>query len=292
MYKLLLPLVAVGLSACGGGSTTDPNNFIISTPTGTPLTATQAKSFAQTSSGAPFTTGGGASTFTLTRTNSNAEHLSTYDLTINGVTYNLSPAPGNSSTSSNNSFFDTKNGTTATVFLNENLPNASIANVQLSNSGASEQLLGIVGDRTPAATLTTIANATYTGIGEVSIDRANGLFDDAPNSVANLTANFTGGTLNGSINVIDNATGENGGAFDIVGGSIGLSGTISGNGFTLTPDFSSMNVNGVTNISAQSIDGGFYGTDAENAVGVGLSLGQSAVANDVVIYTRIQATKN
>jgi len=247
MYRLLIPLIAVGLSACGGGTTTDPNNFIISTPTGTPLTATQAKSFGQPSAGAPF--------------------------------------------SPNNSFTDTIGGTTATLFLNENTPNASIANIRLKTGSNTEELFGIVGSLTPVATLTSLASASYSGLGEISIDRANGLFDDAPNSVATLSANFTSGSLNGSIAVADNTTGDNGGAFDIVGGTVGLSGTISGNSFTLTPDYSGMTVSGVTNINAQPINGGFYGTNAENAVGVGLSLGQSNVANDVVIYTRIQANK-
>ncbi len=292
MYKFLIPLIAVGLSACGGGETTDPNNFIISTPTGTPLTATQAKSFGQTTSNGPFTLASGSSSFTLQRTNQSTAHQSTYNLTVNGVTYNLTPTPGNSATSTNNSFKGTVGGTTATLFLNENRANASIANVQLGTGGASEQLFGIVGSATPTATLTSLANATYTGIGEVSIDRSNGAFDDAPSSVANLSANFTNGTMSGSINVADDSTNDNGGAFDITGGTVGLSGTISGNSFTLTPDYSGMTVTGVTNIVAQPIEGGFYGTNAENAVGVGLSLGQSSVANDVVIYTRVQTTKN
>ena len=293
MYKMMLPLIAVGLSACGGSSTTDPTNFIINTPTGTPLSTTTAKSFTQTSASSPYTIGAGGSAFTLTRTNTAAAHLSTYSLVIGGVTYNLAPQAGNSSTSTNNSFVGTVGATTATVFLNENKPNASIANIQLKTSGASEELFGIVGNATPTSALT--STASYAGIGEISVDRAGAspTFDDAPASTVNMSVDFGAGSLSGTFNVSD-AAGDAGG-IDIAGSTtLPFTGTVSGNTFSANVDYTNLvgittNLNSVT--AANPVEGGFYGPNGENAVGVGLSLGQSSVANDVVIYTRIQADK-
>jgi len=292
MYKYLLPLVAVGLSACGGSSTTDPDNFIISTPTGTPLSSAGAKSFAQTSSTQPYSLGP-ATSFTLTRTNTAAAHLSTYTLVINGVTYNLTPQVGNSATSTNNSFVGSVGGTNASVFLNENKPNGSIANIQLTAGGGSNEFFGIVGNATPVSALP--ATATYSGIGEISVDRAGAgsVFDDAPSSTVTMNVNFGTNSLTGSFNVTD-ATGDASG-IDIAGSaSLPFTGTVSGNTFSATVDYT--NLVGITNGlnslgTINPIDGGFYGPNAENALGVGLSLGQSSVANDVVIYTRIQADK-
>lgn len=292
MYKLLIPLAAGLLTACGGGSTSDPNNFIISTPTGTPLTATQAKTFSQTGSGA-YSLSAGSSSMTLTRTNQQAAHLATYDLVVNGVTYQLTPASGNSATSSNNSFVGSNGSTSVSLFLNENTANASIANAQLTTGSTKDELFGIVGNATPAGTLASISSATYSGVGEISIDKANGQFDDAPSSTATMNVDFSGGTLIGSFSVSDPA-GENGGAFDIAGSTtLPMTGTVSGNTFTGTVDYTNLVgiTNGLTSVTAQPVEGGFFGPNAENAVGVGLSLGQSSVANDVIVYTRIQANK-
>ena len=229
------------------------------------------------------------------RTNTAAAHLSTYSLVVNGQTYTLSPQAGNSATSSNNSFTGTVGATTATVFLNENKPNASIANIQLKTGGQTQELFGIVGNATPTSTLTSLASATYSGIGEISVDRAGAgtVFDDAPNSTATINVNFGAGTLTGSFNVTD-ATGDASG-IDIAGTTtLPVTGTVSGNTFSANVDHSNLVgiTTGLTSISTSNpVEGGFFGPNAENAVGVGLNLGQSSVANDVVIYTRIQADK-
>jgi len=293
MYKFLLPLVAVGLSACGGSSTSDPTNFIINTPTGTDLVSNTAKSFSQTSASSPYTLAAGNSSFTLTRTNTAAAHLSTYRLVINGVTYNLTPQTGNSATSTNNSFVGTTGSTNAAVFLNENKPNGSIANIQLKTGGATNELFGIVGNATPVSALT--STASYSGIGEISVDRAgaNPVFDDAPSSTVTMNVDFGASNLTGTFNVTD-ATGDAGG-IDIAGSTtLPFTGTVSGNTFTANVNYANLvgittGLNSVGTVNP--IEGGFYGPNGENALGVGLSLGQSSVANDVVIYTRIQADK-
>ncbi len=234
----------------------------------------------------------GTSSLTLTRTNQQAAHLATYDLVVNGVTYNLSPASSNSATSTTNSFVGSNGGTSVSLFLNENTANASIANAQLTTGSTKDELFGIVGNATSTSTLASIANATYSGIGEISIDKTNGQFDDAPGT-SSMSVDFTGGTLTGSFSVSD-AAGDNGGALDVAGSAtLPMTGTVSGNTFSATVDYTNLIAvtNGVSSITGQPVIGGFYGPNAENAVGVGLSLGQSSVANDVIVYTRIQATK-
>lgn len=293
MYKLLIPLAAIGLGACGGGSTTDPNNFIINTPPGTTLSTSTAKSFSQATASSPYVVASGNSTFSLQRTNSAPIHQATFDLVINGTTYKMTPASNNSATSQTNSYVGTSGGTTASVFLNENTTNASIANIQLDTGPQSNQFFGIVGTATPAANLPT--TASYSGGGEISVDKAgpNPIFDDAPNSTVSFTADFTGGTIIGQFNVQD-GSGENSGSFDIAGSAtLPLSGTITGNTFTANVDYTNLIAitNGLNSVNAQAVEGGFYGANAENAVGVGLSVGTSSAANDVVVYTRIQANK-
>jgi hypothetical protein len=139
------------------------------------------------------------------------------------------------------------------------------------------------------------STASYAGIGEISVDRAgvSPTFDDAPASTVNMSVDFGAGTLSGTFNVSD-AAGDAGG-IDIAGSTtLPFTGTVSGNTFSANVDYTNLvgittNLNSVT--AANPVEGGFYGPNGENAVGVGLSLGQSSVANDVVIYTRIQADK-
>ena len=291
MYKYSLPLIAVALSACGGGTTVDPNDFTTKIDTGTPVVAPQAKSFINNGSGS-FTLAPGTSSMTLTRTSSNTTaDQTTWQLTVGGTTYDLSPAPNNSPTSSSNSFIGSAGGTTATMFLNENSANASIVNAQLVTGGSSEEYFGIIGDATPTGTLAGIGSATYSGVGEISIDKAGGAFDDAPATTVSLNVDFGAGTLNGGFNVTD---GAEGGSVDINGTTtLPVTGTVSGNSFSATVDYTNLVgiTTGMNSInSPQAVEGGFYGPNAENAVGVGLSIGQSTGANDdLLIYTRIQA---
>jgi len=44
-------------------------------------------------------------------------------------------------------------------------------------------------------------------------------------------------------------------------------------------------------VKPRPVTGGFFGPNADEAVGVGVTLGRSVNPNDVLIYTRIQATK-
>ncbi len=293
MYKYSLPMIAVALSACGGGSTVDPNNFTTKVEVGTPVVAPQAKSFSNTGSGT-FVLAPGSSAMTLTRTSSNTTADQTsWQLTVGGTTYNLSPAPTNSATSSSNSFIGSAGGTSVEMFLNENSANASIVNAQLASGGTSDEYFGIIGETTPAGTLATIGSAAYSGVGEISIDKAGGAFDDAPATTVTLNVDFNQAILSGAFNVSD---ASEGGSVDIVGSTtLPMTGTVSGNTFSATVDYSNLIgiTTGMTSInSPQAVEGGFFGPNAENAVGVGLSVAQSpGGADDLLIYTRIQADR-
>ncbi len=101
------------------------------------------------------------------------------------------------------------------------------------------------------------------------------------------------GTLDGQFNVTDVA-GDGTDIVDIAGSAIlPLTGTIQGSTFSADVDYSNLTgiTTGVTFLKPGTITGGFYGANADEAVGVGVSLGRSLQPNDVLVYTRIQATQ-
>lgn len=304
MKKLLLPLVAVGLSACGGGTSTfsDPNNLITETPKGVTL-AGDSKTFAQSASG--FSVVSGTTPVSIERTDSNPPNASlsqrTYKLIVGGTTYNLGSYDASTKSYSNNN--------NVQLFLNENSANASIINPQITNGGNTKQYFGVVGDLTPVANLPT-STATYTGnslanngtVGEISIDNDSLGSDDTTSSVVTLNVNFgaaAGSQVTGQFVISDSATDGRGGVEIAATSPVTVpisNGTITGNTFSAEVDLT--NLANVTTNSGNAIslstnaplDGGFYGPNAENAAGVGLSIGSTAgSSNDILVYTRVIA---
>ncbi len=282
--------------ATGGGSTGGGTTGGGTTPTPMPgITATNgaASAITQGTPGGDFVRAAGSSPLGLVQTNqATRSHWATYDLTVNGVTYNLAPAPGNSFGNPNNFHTASNGGEQVSVFLNEDLAGATIVNTQVTDaSGATTQYFAVLGTLTDAASLP--ASASYSGIGEISIDNAKGAFDDAPATTVTMDVDFSAGTLSGQFDVSDPA-GENGGNFDISGTAVlPVTGTVTGAEFVANVDYSGLAsiTSGVSSISAQPVTGGFFGAAADEAVGVGLSTGSSGATDDVMVYTRIQATK-
>ena len=295
MYKLLVPFVAVGLSACGGGGSAtfvDTNNVITNTPTGTVLSGA-SESFSR--SGSSYSVASSTTPVSIQRIDSNAANapLSArqYRLTVGSNTYDLTGYDNATKayTSSN-----------ASLFLNENSANASIINAQL-NSG-NTQHFGVVGSLTPVANLP--ATASYTGdstagngtVGEISIDVAGGS-DDTSNSRVTLNANFTNSTIGGDFSFSD-PSGDGKAGVEInapTAVTVPINGTINGNTFSANVDLTNLanvttvNGNPVT-LGNTTLDGGFYGPNAENAAAVGLSAGSTGGAtNNIVVYTRVIA---
>ena len=249
--------------------------------------------FAQNPSTLAYSVAPTATSVDVARTDSgtNTPDQATYDVTINGVTYNLTPNALNKPNGANNSFEATNGSTLVTLFLNENAVNATIANTQIDKATRSQQFFSIVGTPTDTANLPT-AMATYSGNGEISIDTGKGAFDDAPATTVTFDADFSAGTLNGQFDVSDPA-GDGSGPVDIAGSAIlPMTGTIQGNTFTADVDYSELvNIsNGLALVKPGSINGGFFGAAGEEAVGIGINMGKALSPNDSVIYTRIQAT--
>ena len=251
----------------------------------------QAQTFTQAGPGQPFVIAAGTTPITLVQTNTARTFKATYDLTVNGVTYNLRPSPTNTLTGSMNSHVATVGGEQVSLFLNDDVAYGKIANTQITDASGTTQFFGVIGPLTDPANLP--ATASYAGIGEISVDKAGGAFDDAPASTVTLDADFTAGTLTGQFNVMDPA-GDNGGNFDIAGSTtLDLTGTISGSQFTADVDYTNLLAitQGLNAITPEPVTGGFFGTAGFSAVGSGLSVGSSTGTNDAIVYTRIQATK-
>jgi len=298
-------LTALSLAACGSSSNTTaalpPANPPVMPPVTPPVTptaaigatSTQAASFMQAGAGQAFVAASGSTALDLVKTNGAAlTRRATYDLTVNGVTYDLRPDAKNSATNTMNFHTASQGGDTVSLFLNEDVPNGTIINTQITDaSGATTQFFGVIGALTDTAELP--ATASYSGLGEISVDKAGGAFDDAPNTTVSFDADFTAGTLSGQFDVTDTA-GDNNGNFDIAGSTtLALTGTITGSEFTADVDYTNLIgiTNGLNSVNAQPISGGFFGTAGINAVGAGLSVGSSTGTDDAVVYTRIQATQ-
>lgn len=248
-----------------------------------------ATSFAENGAGG-YTLSSASTPINLVRTNSAASDQATYDLTIKGVTYNLTPKTGNRPGFGGNAFTAVNGGTKVSLFLNENAINATIANTQIKDSSGVKEYFSIVG--TPALAANLPSSALYKGNGEISIDTGT-TFDDAPNTTVTLNADFVAGTLSGQFDVIDEA-GDGTGPIDIDGAAtLLLSGTIQGNTFAADVDYTELQeiTSGLNFVRPSTLNGGFFGPAGEEAVGIGINVGKSTNPNDVLIYTRIQATQ-
>lgn len=281
-----------GSGGTGGGSgSTGGTTIGTGVTTGSVFPVGDASSFARTRGSSVYTASSATTPVSITRTNSAPSEQATYDLTINGTTYNLVPKASNRAGSDMNSYVATVGGSSVSLFLNENSLNAGIANTQITTGNSLAQYLSIVGTPTDAASLP--ASATYTGNGEISLDTGAIDFDDAPNTTVTFDADFTTGTLNGQFDVTDVA-GDGTAGVDIAGSAVlPMTGTIQGSTFSADVDYT--NLIGITSglafVKPRPVTGGFFGPNADEAVGVGVTLGRSVNPNDVLIYTRIQATK-
>ncbi len=305
----LLILGVVSLSACGIGDTATqsappkgPAIPMVPTPPPPPpapvIPTSDAASFTQAAGANSFGLSGTPTPIGLTRTDTTgADHTATYEVTIKGVTYVLTPDAANSANNPSNFFTTTGTGKQVSLFLDNKATHASILNTRETFGSGTKQYFSILGTLTDVASLP--ATAVYQGNGEISIDVAGGGFDDAPNSTVTLNADFAAGAITGQFDVSDPVGGGPNNAnptanLDINGSAVlPFTGTISGNSFTANVDYTNLVgiTNGLNSVSAQPVTGGFYGPAGEEAVGTGLSLGSGTVANNTLIYTRIQATK-
>ena len=252
---------------------------------------TQAQSFTQAGPGQPFVATSGSTPMTVVQTNTARTHKATFDLTVNGKTYNLRPSATNTLGGAMNSHSGTVGGETVTLFLNEDVAYGRIANTQITDASGTTEYFGVLGPLTDPANLP--SSATYSGLGEISVDKAGGAFDDAPNSTVTMNADFAAGTLSGQFDLSDPA-GDNGGNFDIAGSAtLDFTGTITGSQFSADVDYTNLIgiTQGLNSLTAEPVTGGFFGSNGFSAVGSGVSVGSSTGTNDAIVYTRIQATK-
>ena len=285
---------STGGSGTGSGGTGTGSGSGTPTPAPAPSmtsTSTSASSFAQ--SGNTYVRGTSTTPITMVQTNSTkGSETARYDLTVNGVTYTLVGDPGNMRGDPNNFHSGSAGGNQVTLFQDEAAQNAKIINPQVTDAnGMTTEFFGILGTLSDTATLPT--SATYAGRGEITIDSAKGIFDDAPASTVTMDVDFASGTLTGQFDVTD-GPGENSGNFDINGTAVlPMTGTVTGAEFSADVDYSGLVAitNGLNAVDAQPVQGGFFGTGGAEAVGIGLSQGDAFGSGDAVVYTRVQATK-
>lgn len=275
----------------GTGGTTSGGPIGNGVTTGSVFPVGDASSYVRSRGSATYVASSASTPVSIVRSNNAPSELATYDLTINGVTYNLAPKDTNRPGLSTNSFVASVGGAEVSMFLNEGALNAGIASTKIVSGNSIDSYVSIVGTPTDSTNLP--AMATYSGNGEISLDTGAIDYDDAPDTTVTLNADFASGTLNGQFNVSD-AAGDGTGLVDIAGSAVlPVTGTIQGSTFSADVDYK--NLVGITSglgfVKPGAITGGFYGPNADEAVGVGVTLGRSAQPNDVMVYTRIQASK-
>lgn len=154
--------------------------------------------------------------------------------------------------------------------------------------------LGIIGYGTNPNALP--ASANYNGSADLAVVKSNGDADFA-NGTAALNANFANGNLTGTLvfndPLLDGESNLNGvpgpsASIDIGSFTMNVNGTITGNKMAIPVTFAPGDISAAS-IDPTTIDGGFYGPNAEfiNGIGVGFATSSDQGANSDIIHSTL-----